>query len=394
MGGGNPCQSAYRYAYQGLSPRGRGKQVSVTCVSLMGRSIPAWAGETGWGEEIPYPAAVYPRVGGGNLRSFPVDADYGGLSPRGRGKRGRSTSIFAISRSIPAWAGETGDGVRRGYAAEVYPRVGGGNKPPLIMDAEGRGLSPRGRGKRLSDCLRAADRRSIPAWAGETRRRRIQPALRRVYPRVGGGNVFLIVCVLLTGGLSPRGRGKPVAAGYSPPSGGSIPAWAGETQTVGKARLRRGVYPRVGGGNSRHPGFLETKKGLSPRGRGKLCCGPRDASVRRSIPAWAGETHRSAADCPPGQVYPRVGGGNEKPERQHRRHHGLSPRGRGKPVQVGGEQPLRGSIPAWAGETRSGTMLMPPWAVYPRVGGGNGRPPAPPETPVGLSPRGRGKPAR
>ena len=52
------------------------------------------------------------------------------------------------------------------------------------------------------------------------------------------------------------------------------------------------------------------------------------------------------------------------------------------------------SIPAWAGEPRSGPASAPLCRVYPRVGGGtitggNNR-----FTPEGLSPRGRGNPLK
>ena len=51
----------------------------------------------------------------------------------------------------------------------------------------------------------------------------------RVYPRVGGGNEYLVDLGCEGEGLSPRGRGK-----HPPPGRGwrgewSIPAWAGET---------------------------------------------------------------------------------------------------------------------------------------------------------------------
>ena len=77
--------------------------------------------------------------------------------------------------------------------ATVYPRVGGGNAPVSCQAISWRGLSPRGRGKRLGRLRIVAIGGSIPAWAGET------PA---PFP----------ACALsglrLCGGLSPRGRGK------------------------------------------------------------------------------------------------------------------------------------------------------------------------------------------
>ena len=119
-------------------------------------------------------------------------------------------------------------------------------------------------------------------------------------------------------------------------------------------------------------------KGLSPRGRGNhLACG-QHISVKRSIPAWAGEPFRSWPAARIGRVYPRVGGGTgEIPSSVEAaiRHTGLSPRGRGNLKSEAwhlASLPNR-SIPAWAGEPVTITSL-------PRLGKPN----------PGLSPRGRG----
>ena len=72
-----------------------------------------------------------------------------------------------------------------------------------------------------------------------------------VYPRVGGGNVFCVSAGICVGGLSPRGRGKPVSAFPREDKRRSIPAWAGETQMSARISFIIGVYPRVGGGNRR-----------------------------------------------------------------------------------------------------------------------------------------------
>ena len=55
---------------------------------------------------MPLPT-VYPRVGGGNSR--------------------QSKTLGNVVRSIPAWAGETGQDLEPTLNVKVYPRVGGGN---------------------------------------------------------------------------------------------------------------------------------------------------------------------------------------------------------------------------------------------------------------------------
>ena len=174
-------------------------------------------------------AAVYPRVGGGNDAPLYRGDTLRGLSPRGRGKPLPLIIDRLQIRSIPAWAGETGDMPMRGFAIRVYPRVGGGNRALLLQRPNREGLSPRGRGKRAHTEAQHAETRSIPAWAGETGSHSPQALPNTVYPRVGGGNRERRAAARGAGGLSPRGRGKqrPHAEVFG--ALGSIPAWAGET---------------------------------------------------------------------------------------------------------------------------------------------------------------------
>ena len=294
---------------------------------------------------------VYPRVGGGNSVGAYGHQLGRGLSPRGRGKRRRLHCAANGTGSIPAWAGETPANARIAIAVEVYPRVGGGNVCWRALAVPVAGLSPRGRGKPPPALSSATTRRSIPAWAGETVPAPTATAAPTVYPRVGGGNSTLVMSPISRSGLSPRGRGKLAAPQARRGRRRSIPAWAGETRIVPAERSSMTVYPRVGGGNNpAHPGSVLCQ-GLSPRGRGKLAARALGIERTRSIPAWAGETNRCRFSCCSDQVYPRVGGGNFDRGDMMTSHDGLSPRGRGKlrlaRIPLGG----RGSIPAWAGET-------------------------------------------
>ena len=274
----------------GLSPRGRGKLYAMARLRWRRGSIPAWAGETTTPNAPSAAAEVYPRVGGGNRRRGAAAAAAWGLSPRGRGKPRRPGRPRQRLRSIPAWAGETE--FRAGWRKmdAVYPRVGGGNIRFLSAAAREGGLSPRGRGKHGSRVEPSEETRSIPAWAGETSRQLRQIGSARVYPRVGGGNLSCPPRRVGYGGLSPRGRGKQRPAEQQHKRGRSIPAWAGETPTLCAAPARAGVYPRVGGGNASRRSRSLAANGLSPRGRGKLYGHHGIGYWARSIPAWAGET--------------------------------------------------------------------------------------------------------
>ena len=131
------------------------------------------------------------------------------------------------------------------------------------------------------------------------------------------------------------------------------------------------VYPRVGGGNSKPTMVVNPCWGLSPRGRGKPKCSIGNHLIEGSIPAWAGETKTNSTPVPPAEVYPRVGGGNRLSKPFQLIGKGLSPRGRGKPRTVIHTSGRGRSIPAWAGETQPGSAPRTPNMVYPRVGGGN-----------------------
>ena len=435
MCGGNTLELFRLFRKSGLSPRVRGKHLRVQGEGELQRSIPACAGETSAGGGRCRHRRVYPRVCGGNKGGGLTCANGCGLSPRVRGKPPHPFSVAAVAgsipacaggnrarqppvapvalyprvcggkprrlvggrpfrRSIPACAGETCCNARETWAIPVYPRVCGGNPdiPPPVNTAAG--LSPRVRGKPSWSSAIYPWRRSIPACAGETRRRYGPNAGHRVYPRVCGGNRQPYAGGRHLPGLSPRVRGKlRYRLGSTRPSG-SIPACAGETSDMDTARRKCVVYPRVCGGNSTSPAVAVSWDGLSPRVRGK----PRDSDETQkgigSIPACAGETRPVSIIIAAATVYPRVCGGNAACSSTDRVRCGLSPRVRGKLIGMVVRPLWMRSIPACAGETCNQRQTRQPLKVYPRVCGGNtpSRPGLPHD--VGLSPRVRGKPAR
>ena len=214
----------------GSIPAWAGKRPDITGQELADRSIPAWAGETQCWPDYGLADRVYPRVGGGNRPVKPGEMRRLGLSPRGRGKLPEGLAKQVPLRSIPAWAGETGAADRRWRGPMVYPRVGGGNCPVLAPAAARGGLSPRGRGKPAVPPAARHRGGSIPAWAGETGSHRSRWSACRVYPRVGGGNRPRNPHTTNSRGLSPRGRGKLLPAQGQRYRPRSIPPWAGETR--------------------------------------------------------------------------------------------------------------------------------------------------------------------
>ena len=248
--------------------------------------------------------------------------------------------------------------------------MGGGTYSHQAHIDSGRGLSPRGRGNRNRQGCTSGDEGSIPAWAGEPPCTCADMCGSWVYPRVGGG----------TWGVT----------GYEQTPDGSIPAWAGEPTMRRPGRTLRTVYPRVGGGTPCIAGAARISRGLSPRGRGNRRAFRSYRPSYRSIPAWAGEPALDvmAADLP--RVYPRVGGGTSQARSFRARHSGLSPRGRGNPLQGYPGRHRHRSIPAWAGEPAPPQRLRDGGGVYPRVGGGTRAMRLTITPSWGLSPRGRG----
>ena len=288
MCGGTPYRLLWQEDEDGLSPRVRGNQVSLSVMICCWRSIPACAGEPVESKDNPLSSGVYPRVCGGTRADDARRAAAGGLSPRVRGNRVQQVANVAIQRSIPACAGEpahaetqsresavipacAGEPTPRDWAfllAGVYPRVCGGTAALIPAMLSLVGLSPRVRGNQPVALAGVNRNGSIPACAGEPTERLVTGDTNTVYPRVCGGTPHLHAVVRGYQGLSPRVRGnQPVAlAGVN--RNGSIPACAGEPTERLVTGDTNTVYPRVCGGTPHLHAVVRGYQGLSPRVRG------------------------------------------------------------------------------------------------------------------------------
>jgi len=215
-------------------------------------------------------------------------------------------------------------------AWRVHPCVGGGDVIAENRKTSRTGPSPRGRGRPQPLTIPCPHPGSIPAWAGETGRPTSGPRARRVHPRVGGGDQLLDRLGVLERGPSPRGRGRRPSSYPDTMGAGSIPAWAGETTRSAAPRWCRRVHPRVGGGDCGNVPLATWRGGPSPRGRGRQPKDSRLEAVGGSIPAWAGETGEDATGGYFYWVHPRVGGGDNPANDVLMRRPGPSPRGRGR----------------------------------------------------------------
>ena len=208
-GGSDDLKAARRVA-EGLSPRVRGKPDGVREHLWAERSIPACAGEAPPDRRWGAGAEVYPRVCGGSPPAPPRARAPAGLSPRVRGKPLTINGVTSYRGSIPACAGEAFCGGRRGPGGRVYPRVCGGSAARRLSASRRRGLSPRVRGKPATISPAPARCRSIPACAGEAWPSAAAIFSMAVYPRVCGGSDGAGRSLLRLPGLSPRVRGKRV----------------------------------------------------------------------------------------------------------------------------------------------------------------------------------------
>ena len=232
--------------------------------------------------------------------------------------------------------------------------------------------------------------RSIPACAGEPLDTTLRYTSAQVYPRVCGGTIRVSSQVSNQCGLSPRVRGNRVefhCLVYTPRS---IPACAGEPHRSCASTRSAQVYPRVCGGTRYGRPLTPSISGLSPRVRGNLDRKTGALQAQRSIPACAGEPGDPAVISEYMPVYPRVCGGTAEAYSSNSGYSGLSPRVRGNLRYAEQHTGKRGSIPACAGEPGRylGSARQRP--VYPRVCGGTGGGGGVQGGSGGLSPRVRG----
>ena len=236
----------------------------------------------------------------------------------------------------PRACGGTDKAFGKEAALAVYPRACGGTSQLHNPGNTDVGLSPRLRGNPTLAFARFA------LWP--------------VYPRACGGTALVVLLGAAFFGLSPRLRGNPLGDIHPRPRGRSIPAPAGEPDSLLAPVSGTSVYPRACGGTLTGSDQPCRKRGLSPRLRGN----PDDAGDSnlgvRSIPAPAGEPFTLSADTISPSVYPRACGGTLGSVREGLKLLGLSPRLRGNRVgentrtgAVGSIPRLRGNPSGWRG---------------------------------------------
>ena len=211
----------------GSSPRLRGTGWRAAALFAVSRFIPAPAGNSRRNGSQPAGRTVHPRAcGEQEVPTFPK-FPCPGSSPRLRGTDAPTHRIGGIPRFIPAPAGNSLPGCSRIRPDAVHPRACGEQTHRRIGSVEYHGSSPRLRGTDWTDTSIQLHLRFIPAPAGNRASNLVRWCLSTVHPRACGEQPMPLSEKVLTPGSSPRLRGT--AAGWFPDPWGRrfIPAPAG-----------------------------------------------------------------------------------------------------------------------------------------------------------------------
>ena len=214
---------------QGSSPRMRGSLDYLRHLHAAHGIIPAHAGLTNLHDFLFSHFGDHPRACGAHFKSGRWDGYFKGSSPRMRGSLVADSGRFGFPGIIPAHAGLTTTHHRARWARRDHPRACGAHKKRPKMTKKMMGSSPRMRGSRADDDLRADDVGIIPAHAGLTECIQVYLTATRDHPRACGAHSYSNAWSGIRPGSSPRMRGSRHLRRHGQADGGIIPAHAGLT---------------------------------------------------------------------------------------------------------------------------------------------------------------------
>ena len=232
--------------------------------------IPAYAGNTRCRTGFQAGCGDHPRVCG----EHQLDALVGGIRT-GSSPRMRGTPLVVWGDScdegiIPAYAGNTPRAAWTPRSCRDHPRVCGEHVSCSATTEPVVGSSPRMRGTRFKCARQSSTTGIIPAYAGNTPKRRSVAPRSRDHPRVCGEHKITAGGASTEAGSSPRMRGTHLSAGASATYRGIIPAYAGNTSACMRVTGRVRDHPRVCGEHNGNPSAVTFVSGSSPRMRGTL----------------------------------------------------------------------------------------------------------------------------
>ena len=239
---------------------------------------------------------VHPRVCGKRMVERLCDAIAAGSSPRVRETHLKGGRHGKLSRFIPACAGNASALSFTIHCTSVHPRVCGKRYRHSPDERVGRGSSPRVRETHMSESVKSAPSRFIPACAGNARAGGGISCARPVHPRVCGKRVTPRIRQSNVVGSSPRVRETPLQHRRIGEDLRFIPACAGNASSTRGRKRFRSVHPRVCGKRSEGAAHAWSQAGSSPRVRETPGSTGNHVPRRRFIPACAGNaspTHRA-----------------------------------------------------------------------------------------------------
>ena len=157
-------------------------------------------------------------------------------------------------------------------------------------DVTDRGSSPHMRGTLrmgFHDRLRLG---IIPAYAGNTRDVSTRNGGPRDHPRICGEHRYFAITLAPVSGSSPHMRGTLADQPQATPVDGIIPAYAGNTTRSAWRISNHGDHPRICGEHIADELNVTTQVGSSPHMRGTLGTTLNHLLNRGIIPAYAGNT--------------------------------------------------------------------------------------------------------
>ena len=152
-------------------------------------------------------------------------------------------------------------------------------------------------------------------------------------------------------GSSPRIRGKPREPRPTRTGWGLIPAHTGKTCGDDSGRRRPRAHPRAYGENAPPKNRRRSRRGSSPRIRGKPVQKQLKVNAEGLIPAHTGKTRELSQKGDASRAHPRAYGENTALFSPLSRRLGSSPRIRGKPSSSSQSPAKEGLIPAHTGKT-------------------------------------------
>ena len=277
-----------------------------------------------------------------------------GSSPLARGGQWRRRLQQECGGLIPAGAGRTRSTWLGWTGRWAHPRWRGAED---FDDAGRRGLSgssPLARGGHSTRESAQAPQGLIPAGAGRTPSRTPASWHRRAHPRWRGADTPSRPPGAAHTGSSPLARGGLPLHVRGPLGRGLIPAGAGRTSKLDRARSGSGAHPRWRGADTRCRRALVGPRGSSPLARG----GPARRALRVRwwglIPAGAGRTASSTGQPGRSRAHPRWRGADVGDLGGSWHFRGSSPLARGGPPSWAAWPRRVGLIPAGAGRTCRG----------------------------------------